>query len=36
MDIDQVAAHMLDLGSFNIKAAKLTDKKDKKLYKQLQ
>ena len=35
MDIDAVAARMLDLGSFSIKAATLKDKKSKKLYKQL-
>ena len=35
MDAEQIAFRMLDLGSFNIKAANLTDKKSKKLYQQL-
>ena len=34
-DIDRIAEKMLDLGTFNIKAASLNDTKSQKLYKQL-
>ena len=35
MTIEDIAAHMTDLSSFNIKAAPLNDVKSQKLYKQL-